>query len=49
MTQVQLAEALGINQADVSQLLDGKSQFTVETVRVLAGYFHVDPGVFLTR
>ena len=32
MTQMQLAEVLGINQANVSRLLNGKSQFTVEAV-----------------
>ncbi|MGY2897341.1 helix-turn-helix domain-containing protein [Deinococcus sp. UYEF24] len=47
MTQTQLAEVLGINQANVSRLLNGKSQFTLETVRVLAGHFHVNPEVFL--
>ena len=47
MTQVQLAGVLGINQANVSRLLNGKSQFTVETVRVLADYFHVSPEVFM--
>ena len=47
MTQTQLAGVLGINQANVSRLLNGKSQFTVETVRVLADYFHVSPEVFM--
>ena len=49
MTQMQLAEVLGINQANVSRLLNGKSQFTVEAVTILAEYFHVNSGVFLTR
>ena len=39
MTQTQLAEVLGINQANVSRLLNGKSQFTVETVRALSACF----------
>lgn len=47
MTQMHLAGVLGINQANVSRLLNGKSQFTVETVRVLADYFHVSPEVFM--
>ncbi len=47
MTQTQLAAVLGINQANVSRLLNGKSQFTVETVRVLSACFHVSPEVFL--
>ena len=47
MTQTHLAGVLGINQANVSRLLNGKSQFTVETVRVLADYFHVSPEVFM--
>ena len=49
MTPTHLAGVLGINQVNVSRLLNGKSQFTVETVQVLAGYFHVNTGVFLTR
>ena len=47
MTQTHLASVLGINQANVSRLLNSKSQFTVETVQVLAGYFHVNTGMFL--
>ena len=47
MTQTKLAGVLGINQANVSRLLNGKSQFTVETVQVLADYFHVSPEVFM--
>ena len=48
ITQSQLAAVLGINQANVSRLQNGESQFTVETVRMLAAYFHVSPEVFLT-
>ncbi len=47
MTQTKLAEVLAISQANVSRLLNGKSRFTVETVRVLAEYFHVAPAVFV--
>ena len=47
ITQSQLAAVLGINQANVSRLQNGESQFTVETVRMLAAYFHVSPEVFL--
>ena len=49
MTQTQLAGVLGINQANVSRPLNGKSQFTVEAVRILAEYFYVNSGVFLAR
>ena len=48
-THLQLAEALRINQANVSQLLNGRSQFTVEIVRALADYFRVSPQVFLAN
>jgi len=48
MTQTQLADILGINQANVSRLLNGRSQFTLDAVRILAAYFHVSPAVFLT-
>ena len=49
MTQTHLAGVLGTNQANVSRPLNGKSQFTVEAVRILAEYFYVNSGVFLAR
>ncbi len=47
--QVQLAEVLGITQGSVSRLLRGQTQFTVETVRLLARHFRVSPAVFLVN
>ncbi|TDE85040.1 type II toxin-antitoxin system HigA family antitoxin [Deinococcus sp. S9] len=48
MTQIELAEVLGITQGNVSRLLSGKTALSVEAVRKLAAYFHVSPEVFLS-
>jgi len=48
VTQQTLAEATGIDQGQISRLMNGKRPFTADHVRQLAQYFRVEPGVFLT-
>ena len=48
MTQIQLADVLGITQGNVSRLLSGKTALSLEAVQKLAAHFHVSPVVFLS-
>ena len=45
--QKALEEATGLDQGNLSKLLNGRRDFNVEHIRVLSRYFKVDPSVFL--
>ncbi len=45
--QVQVAEASGIHQGNLSKILKGERSLTLEQVRTLAKVLEVDPAVFL--
>jgi HTH-type transcriptional regulator/antitoxin HigA len=47
LTQQRLAQATGINQATVSQLLSRKRPFTADHARALAQYFKTEVSHFI--
>ena len=47
LTQQALAQATGISQSTLSQLLSGKREFTLEHIRTLAEFFGVQAAMFL--
>lgn len=47
LTQQQVAEATGINQSTISQLLRRKREFTADHARALGKFFGVEAGMFL--
>lgn len=47
MRQTELAEELGIDQSNVSRLLNGKKILTAELLKKLSSIFHVTPETFL--
>ncbi len=47
VTQTEIEEVTGIYQSNLSQILKGKRKLTTEQVKLLAGYFKVNPVVFL--
>ena len=47
LTQTALAAATGIHQSNLSAILKTKRQLNLEQVKVLAGYFKVNPTCFL--
>ncbi|RJF74427.1 helix-turn-helix domain-containing protein [Deinococcus cavernae] len=48
MRQTELAQRLGIDQSNVSRLLNGKKALTAELLKKLSAIFHVAPETFLT-
>jgi HTH-type transcriptional regulator / antitoxin HigA len=47
VTQQEVADATGIQQSNLNQLLKGKRKLTTEHVKRLAHYFRVEPSVLL--
>lgn len=47
ITQKEVEQATGIYQSNLSQILAGKRRLTTDQVKVLAGYFRVDPSVLI--
>ncbi|WP_293910148.1 helix-turn-helix domain-containing protein [Deinococcus sp.] len=47
LSQRALAEATGLDQGNLSKILGGKREFTLEAVRTLAAYFKVEPSLFV--
>ena len=47
LTQQQVAEGTGIPQGNLSKLAGGKRAFTADHARRLAGFFRVNPALFL--
>jgi len=45
--QVEVARATGIAESTLSEILRGKRRLTRGQIAKLAGYFHVEPGVFM--
>lgn len=48
-SQAELARQIGIARSTVSEVLNGKRNFSVENAHRLAQYFHVQPTLFLER
>ena len=46
-TQMHVARETGIANSTISSVLQGKRELTRRQITNLAGFFHVDPGVFL--
>jgi len=47
LTQTKVANATGIHQSNLSQILRGKRKLTLEQVRIFAEYFKVERSVFV--
>jgi HTH-type transcriptional regulator / antitoxin HigA len=48
VTQADVSRSTGIVKSTVSQILSGKRRLTREHIEALAGYFHLNPSVFLS-
>ncbi len=48
-TQADIVRETGIPRSTISEVLKGKRNISVENVRRLAKYFHVEPSLFLER
>jgi len=49
VTQIQLHHDTGLAKSGISEVLAGKKAFSKNMIAVLAGYFHVQPSVFLAN
>lgn len=47
LSQVEVARATGISEPALSEMIRGKRPLGRKTIEALAGYFRVDPGLFL--
>jgi transcriptional regulator with XRE-family HTH domain len=49
VTQATVANGSGISESALSEILAGRRPMGRKTIETLAGYFKVDPGLFLAR
>jgi HTH-type transcriptional regulator/antitoxin HigA len=46
-TQARVAADTGVSESSLSEILSGKRPISRKAMKALAGYFHVDPAVFI--